>query len=121
MSGESGYRSLSRLLDVQEFTVDSINDCIASKVDTSNLDYFIIDESNICKEYYTDKTKTKKLDKIKNLKKETVNGYHSNNGVVISNNKIQILEHKLYSTKEEDYKSQTNVALNIHDFRKIIF
>jgi hypothetical protein len=59
--------------------------------------------------------KSEKIDKVRSLSGETVSGYHSYNTITVSENlhEISILEHKIFSTKEDDFLSKTNEILEL--------
>lgn len=59
--------------------------------------------------------KSEKIDKVRSLGKTTINGYHSYNTIVVTEklHQVSILEHKVFSTKEDDFLSKTAETLQL--------
>ena len=59
--------------------------------------------------------KSEKIDRVRGLDGKIVNGYHSYNTIAVTENchEISILEHTIFSTKEEDFLSKTDITLNL--------
>lgn len=81
----------------------------------SNQKIFIpLDGTEIRKEFTS---KSEKLDKVRALDGKIISGYHSYSTVAVEENshKINILEIKPFSTKEEDYLSKNKIVLDLID------
>jgi hypothetical protein len=61
--------------------------------------------------------KSEMLDRVRDLDGKTINGYHSYSTIAVreDNHGIQLLEHKIYSTKTEDFLSKNDETMKIID------
>lgn len=61
--------------------------------------------------------KSEKLDKVRSLNGEIINGYHSYSTIAVTedNHDLFLLENRVFSTKEEDFLSKNKVVLDLID------
>ena len=59
--------------------------------------------------------KSEKIDRVRGLDGKIVNGYHSYNTIAVTEHchEVSILEHTVFSTKQEDFLSKTDITLKL--------
>lgn len=113
-NNESVYRGFSRLLDNDNFGVEEVGKYLfqesKEKIKKYAKVFVALDGSDIRKQFSRN---SEKLDKVRGLDGQSVNGYHSSNCLAITpdNHEQFIIECEVYSTKEDDFKSKNDVAL----------
>ena len=117
-SDNAEYVGSSRLINSNvEFTeklCDFNNNQLGLKLkDTKETKVFLpFDGSDIRK---PSTKKSEKIDRVRGLDGKIVNGYHSYNTIAVTEHchEVSILEHTVFSTKQEDFLSKTDITLKL--------